>query len=271
MLKQRVITGVILALIAVSGFVGLQGAWFAAFIGAVVMLAAWEWMRLCGETRQSGRIVYAVTLGLFMVGLYRDAPAIIYFVAPALVWWVMATTMILRYPNGSGLWRGSFLRQLFGLLILLPAWAGIVWLHASEHGLWKLLGLAVLVFGADIGAYFSGKAFGRNKLLPNVSPGKTREGLFGGLLLSLSLALAAMLYLGWGLQAVVLGLIGSALVVLISVVGDLTESLFKREAGLKDSSSLLPGHGGVLDRIDSLTAAIPLYVGVWLVLGSRLA
>ena len=86
MLKQRVITGVILALIAVSGFVGLQGAWFAAFIGAVVMLAAWEWMRLCGESRQSGRIVYAATLGLFMVGLYRDAPAIIYFVAPALVW-----------------------------------------------------------------------------------------------------------------------------------------------------------------------------------------
>ena len=157
MLKQRVITGVILALIAVSGFVGLQGAWFAAFIGAVVMLAAWEWMRLCGESRQSGRIVYAATLGLFMVGLYRDAPAIIYFVAPALVWWGMATLMILRYPNGAGLWRGSFLRQLFGLLILLPAWAGVVWLRAQEHGLWMLLGLAVLVFGADIGAYFSGK------------------------------------------------------------------------------------------------------------------
>jgi phosphatidate cytidylyltransferase len=183
----------------------------------------------------------------------------------------MATVMILRYPNGSGLWRGSFLRQLFGLLILLPAWAGVVWLRAQEHGLWMLLGLAVLVFGADIGAYFAGKAFGRNKLLPAVSPGKTREGLLGGMLLSLSLALAAMLYLGWGLQSIVLGLAGAALVVLISVVGDLTESLFKREAGLKDSSNLLPGHGGVLDRIDSLTAAIPLYVGVWLVLGSRLA
>ncbi|HIQ53062.1 MAG TPA: phosphatidate cytidylyltransferase, partial [Pseudomonas pachastrellae] len=123
----------------------------------------------------------------------------------------------------------------------------------------------------DIGAYFAGKRFGRNKLLPNVSPGKTREGLFGGLVVSLSLALAAMLYLGWGASAILLGLLGAALVVLISVVGDLTESLFKREEGLKDSSNLLPGHGGVLDRIDSLAAAIPMYVAAWLLLGSHLA
>ena len=156
-------------------------------------------------------------------------------------------------------------------LILLPAWAGIIWLRAQEQGLWMLLGLAVLVFGADIGAYFAGKRFGRNKLLPNVSPGKTREGLFGGLVVSLSLALAAMLYLGWGASAILLGLLGAALVVLISVVGDLTESLFKREEGLKDSSNLLPGHGGVLDRIDSLAAAIPMYVAAWLLLGSHLA
>ena len=271
MLKQRVITGVILAIVAIAGFVSLQGAWFALFIGAIVALAAWEWARLCGETRQGGRIVYAATLGLFMVGLYRDAWPIVFFVGPALVWWCMATVMILRYPNGSGLWRGSFVRQLFGLLILLPAWAGIIWLRAQEQGLWMLLGLAVLVFGADIGAYFAGKRFGRNKLLPNVSPGKTREGLFDGLVVSLSLALAAMLYLGWGASAILLGLLGAALVVLISVVGDLTESLFKREEGLKDSSNLLPGHGGVLDRIDSLAAAIPMYVAAWLLLGSHLA
>lgn len=107
--------------------------------------------------------------------------------------------------------------------------------------------------------------------MPNVSPGKTREGLLGGLVVSELLALAAMFYLGWGPVAILLGAFGAALVVLVSVIGDLTESLFKREAGLKDSSNLLPGHGGVLDRIDSLTAAIPMFVACWLLLGSYLA
>lgn len=271
MLKQRVITAVILAPLAAAGFVLLQGAWFAFFIGAVVALGAWEWARLCGETRQSGRIVYALTLGLFMIGLYRDQWPVIYYVVPALLWWVFASVMVVRYPAGSGVWRGSFVRQLFGLLVLLPAWAGLVWLRAQEYGLWLIFSLLILVWAADIGAYFAGKAFGRNKLMPNVSPGKTREGLLGGLVFSELLAVAAMLYLGWGVVAILLGALGAALVVLVSVIGDLTESLFKREAGLKDSSNLLPGHGGVLDRIDSLTAAIPMFVACWLLLGSYLA
>jgi len=271
MLKQRVITAVILAPLAVAGFVLLQGAWFAFFIGAVVALAGWEWARLCGESRQSGRVVYAATLALLMIGLYRDQWPVICYVIPALLWWLLASVMIVRYPAGSGLWKGSFVRQLFGLLILLPAWAGLVWLRAQEFGLWLIFSLLILVWAADIGAYFAGKTFGRSKLMPAVSPGKTREGLLGGLLVSEVLALAAMLYLGWGAGAIALGLLGAALVVLVSVVGDLTESLFKREEGLKDSSNLLPGHGGVLDRIDSLTAAIPMFVACWLLLGSYLA
>ena len=271
MLKQRVITALILAPLAAAGFILLQGAWFAFFIGAVVALGAWEWARLCGETRQAGRIIYALTLGLFMIGLYRDSWPIIYYVIPALLWWAFATVMIVRYPAGRGVWQGSFVRQLFGLLVLLPAWAGLVWLRAQEYGLWLIFSLLILVWAADIGAYFAGKTFGRNKLMPNVSPGKTREGLLGGLIVSELLALAAMFYLGWGATAILLGVLGAGLVVLISVVGDLAESLFKREEGLKDSSSLLPGHGGVLDRIDSLTAAIPMFVGFWLLLGSYLA
>ncbi|MEH6565137.1 MAG: phosphatidate cytidylyltransferase [Halopseudomonas sp.] len=270
MLKQRVITAVILAPLAIAGFVLLQGAWFAFFIGAVVAVGAWEWARLCGETRQSGRVVYALTLGLFMVGLYRDQWPVIYYLIPALVWWLFAALMVVRYPAGSGIWKGSFLRQVFGLLILLPAWAGLVWLRAQAEGLWLIFALLILVWAADIGAYFAGKQFGRTKLMPNVSPGKTREGLLGGLLVSELLAFATMLYLGWGPVAMLLGALGAALVVLFSVVGDLTESLFKREEGLKDSSNLLPGHGGVLDRIDSLTAAIPVFVACWLLIGSYL-
>jgi phosphatidate cytidylyltransferase len=123
----------------------------------------------------------------------------------------------------------------------------------------------VLVWGADIGAYFSGKAFGKKKLAPRVSPGKSWEGLYGGLAASLAITLVVGLQQGWSTLSVLLALAGAALVVLISVVGDLTESMFKRQSGIKDSSNLLPGHGGVLDRIDSLTAAIPLFATLlWL-------
>ena len=132
------------------------------------------------------------------------------------------------------------------------------------------MALMVLVWAADIGAYFAGKTWGRRKLMPNVSPGKTFEGFLGGLVFTQVLTLVAVLYLGWSLGSIVLALLGAALVVVFSVVGDLTESLFKREQGLKDSSSLLPGHGGVLDRIDSLTAAIPVFALCWALFGGQL-
>ncbi|MCY1418156.1 Phosphatidate cytidylyltransferase [compost metagenome] len=121
------------------------------------------------------------------------------------------------------------------------------------------MAVMVLVWAADIGAYFSGRAFGKRKLAPQVSAGKSWEGVYGGLALSLVITLVVGLERDWGIAELLLGLVGAAIVVLVSVVGDLTESMFKRRSGIKDSSNLLPGHGGVLDRIDSLTAAIPLF------------
>ncbi|QJD60587.1 phosphatidate cytidylyltransferase [Pseudomonas sp. gcc21] len=270
MLMQRVITAVVLAPLAVAGFVLLDGAWFALFVGAIVTLAAWEWARLGGETTQKGRIIYAVAVALLLVGLYRDSWPAQYVLFPALAWWIVATLLIMRYPKGRGLWAGSMICQLFGLLVLLPAWYGLVWLKAQDNGLWLILATMVLVWGADIGAYFAGKTWGRRKLRPAVSPGKTLEGLLGGVLFTQLLTLIALIYLGWSAGSVVLGLLGALLVVLFSVVGDLTESLFKREQGLKDSSNLLPGHGGVMDRVDSLTAAIPVFALYWLFIGSTL-
>ena len=137
--------------------------------------------------------------------------------------------------------------------------------------MWLILAVLILVWAADVGAYVAGKTWGSRKLLPRVSPGKTVEGLIGGLAFTQLLTLLALLYLGWNPVALLLGLATAALVVLFSIVGDLTESLFKREQGLKDSSSLLPGHGGVLDRIDSLTAAVPVFALCWIVIGERLA
>lgn len=132
-------------------------------------------------------------------------------------------------------------------------------------GNWLIVAVMVLVWVADIGAYFSGRRFGRRKLAPEVSPGKSWEGLFGGLVASLLVTVGVGLYRDWAPRELVLALLGAAVVVLISVIGDLTESMFKRNAGIKDSSQLLPGHGGVMDRIDSLTAAVPVFaVLLWL-------
>src|SRR5690606_37795564 len=239
MLKQRILTGIILAPLVIAGFVLLNHRWFAVMIGFIVTLGAWEWARLAGEASQKGRVIYALAVTLMLVGLYRDAWAPHFLLAPALGWWLLATSMIIRYPNGRGLWTGSLIAQLFGLLILRPAWYGLVWRRALDGGLWLILAVVVMVWAADIGAYFAGKTFGRNKLLPRVSPGKTIEGLLGGVLLTQLLAVAAMLYLGWSMQSILIGMVGTLVVVLFSVVGDLTESLFKREQGLKDSSNLL--------------------------------
>jgi phosphatidate cytidylyltransferase len=128
-----------------------------------------------------------------------------------------------------------------------------------------ILAVMVLVWGADIGAYFAGRRFGKRKLAPQVSPGKSWEGVYGGLVATLMMCAGVGVYRDWSVSDLLLALLGTAAVVMISVVGDLTESMFKRQAGIKDSSNLLPGHGGVLDRIDSLTAAIPVFAALlWL-------
>lgn len=271
MLKQRIITGVILAPVVVAGVLFLTGPWFALFIGLIVTLGAWEWARLAGESGQKGRVIYAVAVAILMVGLYRDSWALPYLMVPAVTWWLYAAGLVLRYPASKPLLQGQLLCQLYGLLVLLPAWYGLVWLHGQAHGLWLILILVVTVWAADIGAYFAGKTFGKRKLMPAVSPGKTLEGLLGGVVLTQLLMLALLLTLGWQLQAIVMALLGTLLVVLFSVLGDLNESLFKREQGIKDSSNLLPGHGGILDRIDSLTAAIPVFALGWWLIGSQLA
>ncbi|MGH8435449.1 MAG: phosphatidate cytidylyltransferase [Pseudomonas sp.] len=259
MLKQRIITALLLLPVALGGFFLLDGGAFALFIGAVVTLGGWEWGRLAGFSAQPARIGYALLVAVLLYLLYQAPAFAPWLLLVAIVWWVLATLLVLNFPSGSRFWAGTPAKLVIGLLILLPAWQGLVMLKQWPLANGLILSVMVLVWGADIGAYFSGKAFGKRKLAPQVSPGKSWEGMFGGLLLSLLIASAVGVYRGWSVNEFVLGLGGAALVVLISVVGDLTESMFKRQAGVKDSSNLLPGHGGVLDRIDSLTAAIPVF------------
>ncbi|MFQ6572443.1 phosphatidate cytidylyltransferase [Pseudomonas sp. UM16] len=259
MLKQRIITALILLPIALGGFFLLDGGDFALFIGLVVTLGAWEWARLAGLVAQTVRVAYAAVVAGLLMLLYLMPDLAPWVLGASVLWWGVATWLVLTYPRTSALWSSVACRLLIGLLILLPAWQGLVLLKHWPLGNWLIMAVMVLVWGADIGAYFSGRAFGKRKLASQVSPGKSWEGVYGGLALSLVITLVVGLSRGWSVAELLLGLLGAAVVVLVSVVGDLTESMFKRRSGIKDSSNLLPGHGGVLDRIDSLTAAIPLF------------
>ncbi|MGG2399740.1 phosphatidate cytidylyltransferase [Pseudomonas sp. SH1-B] len=265
MLKQRIITALVLLPIALGGFFLLDGAAFALFIGAVVTLGAWEWARLAGLDAQSQRVAYAAAVAVLLGVLYLTPVVAPLLLVVAVAWWLVATFLVLTYPDSSRLWRGVARRLLIGLLILLPAWQGLVLLKQWPQANALIIAVMVLVWGADIGAYFSGKAFGKRKLASKVSPGKSWEGVYGGLAASLLITLLVGLQQDWSFSGLLLALLGAALVVFISVIGDLTESMFKRQSGIKDSSNLLPGHGGVLDRIDSLTAAVPLFAALlWL-------
>ncbi|MWJ27346.1 phosphatidate cytidylyltransferase [Halomonas sp. ZH2S] len=257
MLKQRIITAAWLAPLMLAGLFGLEGAAFALFTAFIVLLAGWEWTRLAGIEETPQRLGW-VGLMIALMGLMwiLDAALAIWPLWLAALGWLVTLYWVARYPEAKAQWQSVPRRLLMGLWVLLPAWVGFNVLRDS--GVW-LLFVLLLVWGADIGAYFSGRAYGKHKLAPRVSPGKSWEGVFGGMLVTFLLAVGFAVWQGFGMASTLVLVIITALVTLVSVLGDLLESMLKRHRGLKDSSNLLPGHGGVLDRIDSLTAAIPLF------------
>ncbi len=256
MLKQRIITALVLLPLAIL-LVLLAPTWVLALVTGLVALAAtWEWTSLSGETAELLKIsrIILVAMLLYLLWLARRDLLILWVMAlVALAWWLFAVFWVF-------LWRREFprpIKLLCGLLTLVPAWLAAVALHESPHGPVKLLFLLALIWAADIAAYFAGRAFGRHKLTPAVSPGKTWEGVVGGTLAMLAVALLGV---WWALPTSGYFLILICLLTgWLSIVGDLSESLFKRQAGVKDSGTLFPGHGGVLDRIDSLTVAVPIF------------
>jgi phosphatidate cytidylyltransferase len=275
MLKTRVITAVVLFAAFFCALFYLPAFGWLVFVTAVAAVAAWEWgglMRLGG----AGRIVLGVLLALVCatvaalepaaVGLAAGFPEAawrvgVFFYLPSAAFWLMLVPIWLRrrWPLAN-----PVLALTTGIVLLLPVWLALVQLR--QAGPLALLAIMAVVWLADIGAYFSGRRFGKHKLAPNISPGKTWEGAIGGgcVVLIYGLLLASKLppALAGNLPLLLLVLV---LLTAISVLGDLFESLLKRQAGLKDSSSVLPGHGGVLDRIDSLTSTLPLVTLVWLV------
>ena len=274
MLLQRVLTALILAPLMLAGIYLLPDIGFRIFIGLIVALAAWEWANVAGIVSPFGRVSLAVfACSLFLVAhltLTVNSQLWLNLTLFSFVWWIVAAFTVFVYPKHTRWLSSVVLRSLVAIPVLGAFWLGLVWLKNQPQAILLLTWLMLLVWGADIGAYFSGRLFGNRKLAPSVSPGKTWAGVYGGMVTSVVISLAiAFMYLsepdvkGW-LWLVLL----SVAVVSISVLGDLFESLLKRNRGIKDSSSLLPGHGGVLDRIDSLCSATPMFILLWLVLSA---
>jgi phosphatidate cytidylyltransferase len=195
-------------------------------------------------------------------GLYAEQNFLVLreiFIA-ACLWWAIALLWVKAYPLSSGLWGSKGARSVMGLLVLVPAWLALSYLRSLPEGVYLILVVIGLVVAADVGAYFTGRAFGKAKLAPAVSPGKSWAGFWGGL--ASCLTLMAILWRIWpeGMPISLPAALGLALVTgLASVLGDLLESMIKRHRGIKDSGNLLPGHGGIMDRIDSITAAAPVF------------
>lgn len=253
MLKQRIITAIIaIVVLGVVLFV-LPEAGARLVIAGVMLVAAWEWGGFVGSTVVSRAACVAViaALQVLLYLLLADGQfAALDVFKIALLWWLGALVWLFFYPTPVPRW----LTWLAAMLVLLPAWLALDYTYRASPVL--LLFMLIIVWAADIGAYFAGKQFGRVKLAPRVSPGKTWEGVIGGVALVLALAFAGSGYLGLPPSTLLPFCI---CVALLSIVGDLTVSAFKRSVDMKDSGTLFPGHGGLLDRIDSVTAAAPLF------------
>jgi phosphatidate cytidylyltransferase len=254
MLRQRVITALILAALVIGAIFWLPSRITAGVITLLVLAGAWEWSAFPGFRHVAARLAYVAVIAACMAFVWTqgiDSPRADQLLPAALIWWVVAFFWVISIPGHVN--RAS--AALAGILVLVPAWLALLRLH--QQAPYWLLFLLLLVVAADVGAYFAGRRFGRRKLAPKVSPGKTWEGVGGGIV-----AAAIMAGIGTTIFAVDIVAFATvcAVVVLASIVGDLTESLFKRHAGLKDSGNLLPGHGGVLDRVDSVTAAAPIFL-----------
>ncbi|MDY2948183.1 phosphatidate cytidylyltransferase [Mannheimia varigena] len=281
MLKERILSAIIMIIAVLAAIFWLSPLPLTIALSAIIVAAMWEWAQFAGFKRPVPRAIVAmvtICLLLFAIVANTDYIRATRFITdettPILfigcIWWLIALALVVTYPNSAKLWEKSVVAKfLFGFATLIPFLIGVLALRFHNYhidpyqGTYLFLYVCLLVWGADSGAYFFGRAFGKRKLAPKVSPGKSWEGVFGGLLTSGVIAFAFLQLTPTNVFGRELDttpfIVVSIATVAISVLGDLVESMFKRQAGIKDSSNLIPGHGGILDRIDSLTAAIPFF------------
>ncbi|MDT7524793.1 MULTISPECIES: phosphatidate cytidylyltransferase [Idiomarinaceae] len=285
MLKQRLLTALVLIPVALYAVFALPLTGFAVAVLILMTAGAWEWAPLMGVTKRLGRIAYTLSVSVILAALMWWVPVdqvwqqgelaqpLYILIVLGCAWWVLALVLILNYPRSRRVWsRTRSIVGVFGWLTLVPAWAGMLAIRSLNYAEQPLFGgfavlfVLLLVWAADVGAYFAGVRYGRNKLMPAVSPGKTMEGLLGGITLAFVVMMVVAHWLKVPAEQFAGYYLAGLVTVVASVFGDLNESMFKRCAGVKDSGSLLPGHGGILDRIDSLTAALPVFALAYLLL-----
>ncbi|MFT7259070.1 MAG: phosphatidate cytidylyltransferase [Glaciecola sp.] len=284
MLKQRIITALILAPLAILAILFLPVEQFKIAVAGVVALGAYEWAKMSGingrVSKASFMALILMICGVLIVAV--DGDAVWYqgelnniyktILGIAAVWWALSFVMIITYPKYSSVWTQNVpMRAAFGVLTLIPTWVAVISLRNNLYEVDPFYGASLIfyvlgiVWAADIGAFFVGVKFGKHKLRPNVSPGKSIEGLIGGVMASLAIIAFAALHYQFEASRMGLHLLIGVITVAVSALGDLNESMFKRCAGIKDSGKLLPGHGGIMDRIDSLTAAFPVFAFCYVV------
>lgn len=268
MLKERVITAGVL-LVGFALLLAFSSPTVFAFVLAlIVAAAAWEWSRLCGVTHEHAQTGFAIVVGsLALIGLHSPLVdgAVRWILLAGLLFWLSVPVQFYLNPILPSVDRPKVGWLFVGVLALPIAVFAIAYLrsHAPGASNGLLLYALAVVWVMDIGAYFVGRQFGKRKLAPLISPGKSWEGVYGGLACSAVMFLIVLAAGSWPEGSAFKLLIATLAAAAVSVVGDLFESRLKRAAGMKDSSQLLPGHGGVLDRIDGVIAALPLFAFFW--------
>ena len=258
-LSKRVIVAVVLVLFALFMIFRLETPAFALVIAGIMCAGAWEWGKLSALNNPQC-YVYVVCLGVAVLLLYFYPQSLEPVTWVGVVWWGCSLPILVFYQKG----HVSFLRHIpvrlaIGFFCLVPLWAAMVLLHWQYQDI--LLCLMLLVWAADIGAYICGRRWGKNKLASLVSPGKTWEGVVGGAFAGVVVSLGYFSFIETTLLSLRDFIFLCVMAIVASVIGDLVESMIKRIAGKKDSSQCLPGHGGIMDRVDSLTAAAPVFLG----------
>ncbi|MBD1583653.1 phosphatidate cytidylyltransferase [Pseudoalteromonas sp. S16_S37] len=278
MLKQRILTSVVLAPLAMLLVFYTPLALFSFIAAAIVLLGAWEWSAFMGLSCAKKRGGFVALMGAILLLLHWHWPITSlwhggqlqadanYVFTLAFAWWLVATFLVFKYPSKARAWNeGVMMRAVAGVLTLVPLWLALNVLRSAEYqqahqyGSTLIMVVLGIVWSADIGAYFAGKNFGKHKLMPNVSPNKTIEGLIGGVITAVIFVVVFCHFAQVEQKLWIIYAVMTVFIALFSAIGDLLESMFKREVGLKDSGTCLPGHGGILDRIDSLTAAAPIF------------
>jgi phosphatidate cytidylyltransferase len=265
MFKQRFATASVLALLFIASLAYFSTTTFVSFIMLVVLIAGWEWCDLSGIKSIVTKLlcIFGLLVSLLIasnyVGIYSQFNQLLSYQIcfSVMLLWAIIFLWLQGYPSSAILWSSKPVMLCLGVFLLVATWVALASIISLENGRYLLLLAVTIIVLADVGGYIAGKLFGRHKLAPTISPGKTWEGLFGGMVLQAFLV-GTLLQLFPDIDALDLCMLVFP-VAICSVIGDLFESMLKRFRGVKDSSNLLPGHGGFLDRLDGVMAALPMF------------